>query len=216
MKRIVFVLALSLVVGVASAAAAKKAQPTVRLRVSARTLGLGQLLRMRGSLPAAAGGQSISIVSRPCGFEGKAEVVRVTVRHDGTFVFAAEPMLTTTFSVLWNNVASSDVTVTVQPAIAVTALPNGRIGVQVTTTGGYSIDGREVLVQRLRPGRTAWQTLAAVQVKNVSLPDAMTWVSTGSVSRAGLGPHDQVRALLTRDQAGPCYEPVASAPLAGA
>lgn len=189
------------------------ADEPLQVHVRPTKLIFGSIFRMNGVLRGGHPGDHVSIVSKPCGYSQKTTVFAVPVRAGGAFSFAAEPMLNTTFSVAADTKQSQDFKLTVQPQVALVAGPIGtkRFRVDVTTTGGLTLDGGTLLIQQHAPkAGGAWAPLLTTKLKDHSIPAAMTSVASAVFTATDLQEHGVVRAVLPRAGSGPCYEPTIS------
>jgi hypothetical protein len=210
--RVAFVLAVAAACTIA-ATSGPAANDPLQVHVRPTKLIFGSIFRLNGVLRGGRPGDRVSIVSKPCGYSQKSTVFSVPVRAGGTFSFAAQPMLNTTFSVTSDKTRSRDFALTVQPQVALVAGPVGtkRFRVDVTTTGGLTLGDGTVIIQQHAPkSGGAWTQLLATKLKDHSIPAAMTSVASAVFTATDLQEHGVVRAVLPRAGAGPCYEPTIS------
>jgi hypothetical protein len=201
------------VVCAVAAASIMAASDPLQVQVRPTKLIFGSIFRMKGVLADGHPGDQVSILSKPCGYSQKTTVFNIPVRKGGTFSFAAQPMLNTTFSVRAGKTASRDFQVTVQPQLQLVA---GQVGtkqfrVDVTTTGGLTLDDATLVIQQHAPkAGGAWTQLLTTKVHDRSIPAAMTSLGSAVFTATGLQPHGVVRAVLPRSGSGACYEPTVS------
>lgn len=206
------VAALTLVCAIAAASIPAAGDP-LQVQVRPTKIIFGSIFRMKGVLAGGHPGDQVSILSKPCGYSQKTTVFNVPVRKGGTFSFAAQPMLNTTFSVRAGKAASHDFTVTVQPQLELVAGPVGtkKFRVDVTTTGGLTLDGATLVIQQHAPkAGGAWTQLLTTKVHDRSIPAAMTSLGSAVFTATDLQAHGVVRAVLPRSGSGACYEPTIS------
>jgi hypothetical protein len=176
------------------------------LQIRPKAISYGQEVVIRGTIPRARAGQQVSLFAHSCHFTGAARIRVLRTNKHGAFSFRISPALKTTYSVAWKKQKSHLVAVNVAPAVALQKQPGG-YGVTVSAGGGSTFEGKQAALQR-RVGK-AWRTIGTTTLKLTSNPDALTSVSSGTVT-AQVPRGTQLRALLPAAQAKPCYLGAAS------
>jgi hypothetical protein len=184
----------------ASAAAA----PAVSLTIKPGTIVYGQEIALRGKVPRPKAGQTVTVLARICGFTEAVPVRTLKTKRGGAFAFKVGPTLNTTYSVAWGKAKSRRVLVGVSPIVLLEKQTGGSYTIEVGAGGGATFEGKHAMLQRLV--KKTWQTVASVELKLTSAPDALTSVSSGSV-KASVPGGAQLRASFPAAQARPCYRP---------
>jgi hypothetical protein len=203
--------ALTAIVGVGVAAvAASAASAPLTLKASPPSVAFSKNLVLSGTALHASNGETVHLMSQPCGFTSPAETQQVKTTAKGTFKFVFQPAITTTFSVTWGEQKSRKVHVVVRPMVELKRVSAGKYTVDVSAGAGSFFTGKKILLQR-RKGKK-WVKIAAARMKAKSSYTAVTAVSTANLTarvRSGW----RVRSFLPGTSAGPCYGAASSAAL---
>jgi hypothetical protein len=198
----VFALLLT-VMGVA-AASSTAAAPGVSLQIKPSAIVYSQEVVLRGRAPHAGAREHVTVLAHMCGFGGAVPVRSLSTRRGGAFSFRVGPTLNTTYTIAWRKRKSRSVVVRVAPHVDVD--PSGKNGyrIAVSAGGGSSFAKKRALLQRYSGGK--WRTIRSARLALVSPPDALTSVSSATVTvRVPRG--TKLRAVLPLASARPCYRP---------
>jgi hypothetical protein len=198
------VLTLLLIASGAAAASSTAAAPSVSLQIKPSAITYGQEVVLRGRAPHARAREQVTVLARMCSFSGAVPVRTLTTRRAGAFSFRVGPTLNTTYVVAWRKQSSRRVVVRVAPHVDVDSAGANRFRITVSAGGGASFAKKRALLQR-RVG-TKWRTLRSARLALVSPPDALTSVSSATVT-ARVPRGTKLRAVLPLVSAKPCYRP---------
>lgn len=197
---LVAAIAATSLLGSASAGAART---SLSLSVSGYKVLAGHPLTLSGRLGNRLPGQSISILAWPYGRSAPVHVATVTTGPEGSWSFAAKPMVQTTYAARWHaSTTSPKVTVGVRPAITVRVLDNGHVSVGLDA--GRSLAGSTLQLQRLT-GAT-WQTVMTKKLSSASIA-AFAPAFPASTLRAALSVNQAGKGLLGSTSHGFVYRP---------
>ncbi len=200
--RILAFLSTAIAVGCAAAIAAAAAAAPPTLKVSPRVVAFGKNLVLTGTAARAHKGDTVHLLSQPCGFTAPAETQQAKTTAKGAFRFSFQPAITTVFRVTWANNTSRRVRVVVRPLVQLRRVASGRFSVDVSAGAGSFFTGKKILVQRA-VGRK-WVTAGKAVLKKNSSNTTITAVSSASVTARVPG-RSRVRAFLSAAAAAPCY-----------
>jgi hypothetical protein len=161
---------------------------------------------LSGSIPKARAGQTVTLLSQACGFNGPSELARVKTSKRGAFHYRVLPGLNATYSVRWGGVTKK-VRVSVRPRIALARESAGRFRVDVSTTNGMFLTRSHVQLQRWSGMR--WIGIRTTTLSKNSREDAMIAVSSGRFAASVFG---RLRAVLP---ASKCYAGAVSPVISG-
>jgi hypothetical protein len=202
------ILAVTVFVGAALAAAATAAAPTLTLAASAPSVVYGKPVTMSGVLSSLKTNQQIVLQAQPCGKTTFTKAGNVKTTTGGKFSLAQTPAVITAYQAKWKNVTSSKVTVNVKPLLELTKVARGSYAAKVTA--GMDLKGKAVSFQRYSRLKKRW-----VQVKRVVLttstagPSKPTMIASASF-KAKVARRTRIRVSIGKAQAAPCYITAAS------
>ncbi len=197
------ILAVTVFVGAALAAAATAAAPTLTLAASAPSVVYGKPVTMSGVLSSLKTNQQIVLQAQPCGKTTFTKAGNVKTTTGGKYSLAQTPTVNTVYQAKWKSTTSSKVTVDVKPVLELTKVARGSYTAKVTA--GMDLKGKVVLFQRYSKTKKRW-----VQVKKVILttstagPSKPTMIASASF-KAKVRLHPRVRIYIGKAQAAPCY-----------
>jgi hypothetical protein len=178
--------------------------PSVSLQIKRSAIVYGQEVVLRGRAPNARARERLTVLAHMCSFSGAVPIRTLRASRSGAFSFRIGPTLNTAYVVAWGKHKSRRVTVRVAPNVDLDPQGNGQFRMSVAAGGGSSFAKKRALLQR-HVGNT-WRTIRSATLALVSPPDALTSVSTGTVS-ARLPRGTKLRAVLPLASAKPCYSP---------
>jgi hypothetical protein len=152
----------------------------VTLRIDSSRLAFGTGITLTGTAQSRRAGETVSLLVRPCGFNGLAELATLRTGAGGTFRYATQPSLGTAFAVSSNGVTSPTVHVAVSPRVTLTQVAGHRYRVDVTTTNPLFLAGSPVLLQGA--AGNGWKTIARTKLVKSSGDTAVTVVSSATFS----------------------------------
>jgi hypothetical protein len=196
--------AIVLIAAGAAAASSTAAAPSVSLQIKPSAIVYGQEVVLRGRAPHARAREQVTVLARMCSFNGAVPVRTLATHRAGAFSFRVGPTLNTTYVVSWRKHRSRRVVVRVAPHVDVDAAGGNRFRIIVSAGGGASFAKKRALLQR-QVG-TKWRTIRSVRLALVSPPDALTSVSSATVT-ARVSRGAKLRAVLPLVSASPCYRP---------
>ena len=157
---------------------------------------------LSGTLVSKQAGVSLQVMAQQCGATKAAQVATVTSGTGGTFSYAAQPLLRTTYTIKSKNLSSSAATVKVVPSLRLSRTGKHRYAVRLSAAQSFA--GKNVSFQRFRPAVHRWRGVKRVLLHTDSTGIAPTVVSSAKF-RSGLRRGLRVRVALTQKQAGLCY-----------
>jgi hypothetical protein len=202
------ILAVTVFVGAALAAAATAAAPTLTLAASAPSVVYGKPVTLSGVLSSQKTNQQITLQGQPCGKTTFTKAGNVKTTTGGKYSLSQTPTVITAYQAKWKNVTSSKVTVSIKPLLQLTKVARGSYTAKVTA--GMDLKGKVILFQRYSRTKHRW-----VQVKKVILttstagPSKPTMIESVSF-KAKVRLHPRVRIAISKVQAAPCYIAAAS------
>src|SRR6266516_6179810 len=197
------ILAVTVFVGAALAAAATAAAPTLTLAASAPSVVYGKAVTFSGVLSSQKTNQQIVLQAQPCGKTTFTKAGNVKTTTGGKYSLAQTPTVNTVYQAKWKSTTSSKVTVDVKPVLELTKVARGSYTAKVTA--GMDLKGKVVLFQRYSKTKKRW-----VQVKKVILttstagPSKPTMIASASF-KAKVARRTRVRVSIGKVQAAPCY-----------
>ena len=156
---------------------------------------------------AGAAGQTVTLMSQSCKFNSASALAKVKIGKTGAYSFHFQPALSTVFSLRWGGVTKT-ATVAVQPLVALTRESAGRYRIDVSTTNGVFLDGKQVVVQRRVGSR--WVDAVAGTLAKSSSEDLLTVTSSITIAENLYGA--KLRAALP---ATGCYAGAVSSQIVG-
>jgi hypothetical protein len=202
------ILAATVFVGAALAAAATAAAPTLTLAASAPSVVYGKPVTLSGVLSSQKTNQQIVLQAQPCGKTTFTKAGNVKTTTGGKYSLAQTPTVNTIYQAKWKSTTSSKVTVSAKPLLELTKVARGSYTAKVTA--GMDLKGKVILFQRYSRTKHRW-----VQVKKVILttstagPSKPTMIESVSF-KAKVRLHPRVRIAISKVQAAPCYIAAAS------
>ena len=190
------------------AVTAARATATPTLSISAKTVGFGTSVTLRGTVPGLAAGQEVDILSQACGFTDAVPVATATTTAAGAYSFTLQPTLNSTFLVQVNDAASAPTSVQVKPAVQLRRTGARAFAVDVSAGNG-SWFTKPVVLERFDPAAKSWKRVATAVLKANSRPDALISVSSATL-HAVVKHGTRVRAVLPQATVGSCYAPATS------
>jgi hypothetical protein len=130
--------------------------PALTLRANTAAIVSGRFVVLSGVVSSAAQGVGVTILAERFGATSFAQVGTTVTRSGGSWTFYARPRIGSTYQASGNGGSSQTVSVSVRPAVTLTALKGARIKTHVSA--GIQLIGRLVQLQRRSNGR--WVTLA--------------------------------------------------------
>jgi hypothetical protein len=202
------ILAVTVFVGAALAAAATAAAPTLTLAASAPSVVYGKAVTLSGVLSTQKTNQQIVVQAQACGKTTFVKAGNTKTTAGGKYSLAQTPTVNTVYQAKWKSTISSKVTVNVKPLLELKKVARGSYTAKVTA--GIDLKGKVILFQRYSKLRKRWK-----QVKKVILttstagPSKPTMVASASF-KAKVALHPRVRIAISKIQVGQCYLPAAS------
>jgi hypothetical protein len=202
------ILAVTMFVGAALAAAATAAAPTLTLAASAPSVVYGKPVTLSGVLSSQKTNQQITLQAQECGKTTFARAGNVKTTTGGKFSLAQTPTVNTVYQAKWKSTTSSKVTVSVKPVLQLIKVARGSYTAKVTA--GMDLKGKAVSFQRYSRLKKRW-----VQVKRVVLttstagPSKPTMIASASF-KAKVARRTRIRVSIGKAQAAPCYITAAS------
>jgi hypothetical protein len=198
------VVALLFTVAGVAAASSTAAAPSVSLQIRPSVIVYGQEVLLRGRAPHARAREHVTVLARMCSFSGAVPVRTLATRRAGAFSFRVGPTLNTTYLIAWRKQRSRRVVVRVAPHVDVDLHGTSSYRITVSAGGGSSFAKKRALLQRHAGGK--WRTIRSARLVLVSPPDALTSVSSATVT-AQVPRGTKLRAVLPLASARPCYRP---------
>jgi hypothetical protein len=193
------------VVAAPSVGARPAAQPT--LTVSAKVLGFGDNIVVRGKADAPAG-TTVELWSHACGFTEAVPVAMGKTLTGGAYAFNIEPMLNSVYSVKVGDATSATATVKVRPLVQLRRLKAAVFGIDVSVGNGQWFTTK-VSLQTLDKRTRRWTTVGSASLKPNSDVAAVIAVSSTTI-RKHVPRGTTVRAVMSRNSVGACYLPATS------
>ncbi len=158
---------------------------------------------LSGSLSTQKTGENIDVLGQQCGSASASKLATVQTTTAGAYASSAQPLANTSYTAKHQNTASSAVTVSVRPKLALAKLAAHRFSLKATA--GESLAGKYASFQRYNGTLKRWVALKTVVLKagTAAAPAMAATVSFRSTVAAGL----RVRATLSQAQVGSCYAP---------
>lgn len=185
------------------------APATLSLTATPRVMNYGSTTALTGALSPAQANQKIEILGQACGDNAAKLVSTVTTTANGSFTYAAQTTLNTSYQARFkpagSTITSAAVAVSIRPIVLLRRNAAHRFTAQVVAA--QSFVGKAVVFQRWVASKHKWTTVKTVffgSRKTAATPVAgstVSGVTFGARLRSGLS----VRAVLPSGQAGPCY-----------
>jgi hypothetical protein len=179
-----------------------------RVTLSARptTLRAGQTSVMFGAVSSGRGDEEVTIQAKDCGQKTFTGVVALRTDEGGSFHTQFGRFINSTVRAVWNGEASPTIQLRQQPRVVIARRSAGRFAVAVVSS--WTFWRKKIQVQRRIGSR--WTTVRTVTLTDQSAPggSSTTWSEEEFRMRVPRG--TMLRAMLTADQAKPCYIAAAS------
>jgi plastocyanin len=145
-------------------------------------------------------GEKISILAQQCGSSAPAQALTVDTGANGAYSAVVKPLMNTAYTVKLRNTSSSQVTVTVRPALRLVKVAAHRYSLRVTAAQSFA--GKYAGFQRFNGARWVAVKVVALHASAAGVaPSAVTTATFRSTVKAKV----RVRAVLGRAQVGSCY-----------
>jgi hypothetical protein len=178
--------------------------PTLGLDSGSVLYGVDTGVTLRGTVPSKRAGQTVMLLSRPCGFTDASRVATLKTGTGGAYEFRIQPGLNTAFSARWKGMTSKAARVNVRPLTALRRVSPGHYRVDVSTTNGVFLAGRQVQLQRASGSH--WTTIARATLAKASPETEVTVVSAATFAVHASGA--KLRIVVPRTA---CYAGAVSA-----
>jgi len=182
--------------------------PKPSLKVSPSTIDFGTTLTFTGAVPGARAGQSVEILSQTCGFNQILPVGKTTTKADGSFAFAIQPMLNSSFYSRSANATSDPQVLNVRPKVDLSR--SGQTFHVDVSAGGGAFFSTTVTLERYDKTHKLWRTVARGKLHANSDPAQIIAVSSATI-RAKVAAGTKIRASVSQASVGACYRPAKSA-----
>lgn len=188
--------------GVAIVAAAPTAAATEPVTIRALSP-----FMLQGSISSGQAGQIVTVQARDCGVYPRIfrDVAEAHTSFGGAWSLPLSTGVTSTLRAVWDGKVSKPITVWQQPIVHLER-PNASTWL-VIVRAKTQFWRKRVRFERWDRFRTEWRVVRWVTLTDTNAPPGATYASSSARFRATVPARTQVRVVLPRAQALPCYLP---------
>ncbi len=163
---------------------------------------------LQGTIASGQAGQIVTVQAKDCGVYPRIfrDVAEAHTSVGGAWGLHLSTGVTSTLRAVWNGKASKPITIWQRPIVHLER-GNASNAWLVAVRAKSQFWRKRVRFERWDRFRTEWRVVRWVTLTETTAPPGATYASSSARFRAAVPPRSQVRAVLPRAQALPCYLP---------